>query len=124
MTIAKASEHTAWGTIVVFTQTSAANTAQTCSTDGLMPYKILFVTMDATGSATSDVTYTLNSSIGSAFDALLETDSGATTGLFIPAYDCILMTGDALDVTAGNASGSDTTSVAIYCMMADDNWGH
>ena len=121
MTIAKASEHTAWGTVVIFSQTSAANTAQTCSTDGLMPYKILFVTMDATGSATATCTYTLNSAVGSAYDTLLESDGAATSATFVPAYDCILRTGDALDVAAGTASGSDTTSVAIYCLMLDDD---
>ena len=121
MTIAKASEHTAWGTVVVFTQTSAANTAQTCSTDGLMPYKILFATMDATGSATSAVTYTLNSAVGSAYDTLIETDGAATSAVFIPSFEFILRTGDALDVAAGTASGSDTTSVAIYCLMLDDD---
>jgi len=121
MTIAKAQEHTQWGTIVTFSQTSAANTAQTCSTDGLVPYKILYATMDATGSATSAVTYTLNSVVGSAYDTLLESDGAATSATFTPAWDCILRTGDALDVAAGAAGGSDTTSVVIACLTLDDD---
>ena len=121
MTIAKATEHTSWGTIVVFTQTSAANTAQTCSTDGLMPYKILYATMDATGSATATCTYTLNSGIAAANDTLIESDASATSAVFLPAFDFILLTGDALDVAVGTPGGSDTTSAAIYCLMLDDN---
>jgi len=121
MTIAKAEEHTAWGTIACFSQTSAANTAQTCSTDGLMPYKVLFATMDCSGAATATCTYTLNSAVGAAYDCLLESDAAATAATFVPSYELILRTGDALDVAAGQAGGSDTTSVVIYCMTLDDN---
>lgn len=121
MTIAKAEEHTAWGTLAIFSQTSAAPGAQTCSTDGLMPYKILFVTMDCSGSATATCTYTLNSALGTTYDCLIESDASATSAVFIPAFDLILRTGDALDVAVGTAGGSDTTTAVIYCLTADDN---
>ena len=120
MTIAKVTEHTPWGTLVIFSQKSGAPAAQTCSTDGLMPYKILHVTMDATGSATATCTYTLNSALGSDYDTLIESDASATSAVFLPAFDCILRTGDALDVAVGTAGGSDTTTVAIYCLTLDN----
>ena len=119
MAIAKAVEHTPWGSLVTFSQLSAGNTAQTCSTDGLQAYRVLFATMDCSGAATATCIYTLNSVVGAAYDTLLESDAAAVAATFVPAYDLILRTGDALDVLTGQAGGTDTTAVVIYCLTDD-----
>ena len=121
MAITRTEEHTPWGTLVLFSQTSAADTALTCSTDGLMPYKILFATMDCSSTGTATCTYTLNSALGAAFDALLESDATAVVQTFLPTYELLLRTGDALDVLVGAAGATFTTSAVIYCLMLDDD---
>ena len=118
MAIAKTVEHTPWGTLVIFSQASAANTEQTCSTDAKQPYKLLaaYARYSAAPTQTGAIT-TLNSVVGAAYDTPLNTGTAnAQTTIYQPT-DLIINSGDAIDVLAPAAGGAVTSAVLIYCLV-------
>jgi len=119
MAITKTVEHTPWGNLVIFSQTSAANTAQTCSTDAKQAYKLLHTVCNYSAAPTqTGVTTTLNCGLGAAFDAVLNTGTAnAQATLYQPTRNLTLAAADAIDVTAPAAGGVITSSVAIYCLV-------
>lgn len=121
MAIAKARRRTEWGNLVIFSQTSAGNTAQTCSTDGSQPYRVLFATVKYSAAPTqTGVIVTLNSGVGAGYDTALQTGAADVQATFFqPTTDLILHGDDVLDVLAPAAGGVITSSVAIYCLTND-----
>lgn len=118
MAIAKTVEHTPWGTLVIFSQTSAADTVQTCSTDAAQAYRLLH-TMCAysAGPTQAGVTTTINSGIAAAYDILLDTGSAnAQVTVYQPTLPITLAKADVIDVAAPAAGGVITSSVVIYCL--------
>lgn len=121
MAIAKTVEHTPWGTLVIFSQASAADTEQTCSTDAKQPYKLLTtcVKYSAAPTQTGAIT-TLNSVVGAAYDAALNTGTAnAQVTVYQPTRDFIIAAGDAIDVLAPAAGGAITSAVLIYCLVTE-----
>src|SRR4030042_3748057 len=111
-------EHTPFGTVVIFSQTSAANTAQTCSTDTLEAYRILLTTVkySAAPTQTGAIT-TLNSGLGAGYDTALNTGTAnAQATAYQPSEPIIIAKADAIDVLAPQAGGTITSSGAIYCL--------
>jgi len=115
-------EHTPWGQLVIFSQTSAANTAQTCSTDAAQPYKLLHVVCNYSAAPTqAGVTTTLNCGLGAAFDTVLNTGTAnAQATVYQPTRNVVLAKADAIDVAAPAGGGVITSSVAIYCLATGD----
>lgn len=98
-----------------FSDQSASGANLTVSTLPGEPRRLLFVTVKYSGSATVNVTVTLNSGAGAAWDTILNTIalSAATEGIWIPDKDVILSADDAIDVFAPLLSAK-TSAVAIY----------
>ena len=122
MPIAKTVRHTEWGTLVIFSQTSAGNTAQTVSTDGAQPYRVLFATVRYSAAPTqTGVVVTLNSAIAAAYDTALETGAANTQDHFFqPTTDLDIHSDDVLDVLAPAAGGAITSAATIYCLTRRD----
>lgn len=101
------------------TGTSTANAAQTVSTPPVgvqSRRRLLFVTVVYSAAVTLNVTVTLNSGAGAAFDTLLQTIalSANTDGLFIPDGDVDIQSDDVIDVLAPAGGAGVTSAVAIY----------
>jgi hypothetical protein len=94
---------------------SASGANLTVSTPSGNARRILFVTVKYSAAATVNVTITLNSGAGAAWDTILQTIalSGATDGLFIPDGPLIISADDVIDVFAPLLS-AQTSAVAIY----------
>lgn len=124
MAITKTVEHNPFGSLVIFSQTSAANTLQTCSTDALQAYRILHAICNYSAAPTqAGVTSTLNSGVGAAFDAVLNTGSAnAQVTLYQPTRELTLAKTDALDVAAPAGGAGITSSVAIYCLASQKKY--
>lgn len=120
MSITRTEELTAFGRLYIFSQTSGANAIQTCSTDGLQPYRLLHVMCSYSASPTqAGVTTTINSGLGSVFDVLLNTGSSDTqVTVYQPTLPITLRTTDVLDVAAPAGGGVITSSVVIYCLAS------
>lgn len=101
---------------------SAANSpitvSDTTATDTLAkPRRVLYATIKLSGSGTTTATLTLNSSLGSGYDAELGSVaiSADTVGVFIPTHDhLIVLPEDALDFLVPAAGAGVTASVALY----------
>jgi hypothetical protein len=119
MAITKTVEHTPFGTLVIFSQTSAASTAQTCSTDALQSYRVLLATCKYSAAPTqTGVITTLNSGIGAAYDTALNTGTAnAQVTAYQPSEPLIIAKADAIDVLAPAAGGVITSAVLIYCLV-------
>ena len=105
------------GPIVRFVGTSAANTAQTVSTDTSLAYRLLHVDVVYSGAPTqTGITVVLNSGAGAGYDTTLATgQANATSTVYIPdGGEYIVAQGDAIDVTAPAGGGSLTSSISIY----------
>lgn len=96
--------------------TSAANTAQTVSTNAVGAKRIRQVTVKYSAGASVTATCTLNAVAGAGYDTLLQSIplAGATDGVWVPDYEVILQDGDALDVLAPAGGSGVTSSVQIY----------
>lgn len=94
---------------------SASGANLTVSTPSGNVRRILFVTVKYSAAATVNVTITLNSGAGSAWDTLLQTIAltGDTDGLFIPNGPLIISGDDIIDVFAPLLA-AQTSAVAIY----------
>jgi len=125
MAITKTVEHTAWGTLVIFSQTSAANTAQTCSTDALQAYRLLFTTCNYSAAPTqAGVTATFNAALGAAFDTVLNTGTAnAQATVYQPTLPITLRATDAIDVAAPAGGAGITSSVMIYSLATNERRG-
>ena len=77
--------------------------------------RILFVTVKYTAVATVNVTITLNSGAGAAWDTILKTIaiSSDTEGVWIPDTDIVISADDTIDVFAPLLA-AQTSAVAIY----------
>lgn len=95
--------------------TSAVNTINTVTTDILKPAKLRLVTVTYSGSVTTNVTVTLVSGAGAAFNCVLNTIaiSAGTTGVYIPATPVPFNADDTIQVSAP-AVAAVTSSVTIY----------
>lgn len=104
-------------TIARDTGQSASNASQTVSTVDLSKIRrLFFVTVKYSSNVTVNVTVTLNSSEGAAWDTLLQTIvlTAAKDGVFIPDEALYILDNDVIDVLAP-AGGADVTStIAIY----------
>ncbi len=105
-----------------WSQASSADTAQTCTTDPAgdgrahaQPRELRAVFVNYSGNATQDVTVTLNSGIGAAYDTLLATLSlvAEQDGFYLPEKPIPIMHDDQIDVTAPAGGGALTSQVII-----------
>ncbi len=99
-----------------YSNESVANTALTVSTATGLIHRILFVTVKYSAGVTKNVTITLNSGAGAAWDTLLATIalSAATDGLWIPDAEFMIEPDDVIDVLAPAGGSGVTADVAIY----------
>jgi len=104
------------GNINCYTQASAADTAQTCSTDGGQVERLLYITVKYSAAPTqTGVTITLNSGTDAAYDTLLVTGTAnAQNTAYLPDPKIVLRKGDTLDVVAPAAGGVITSAVSIF----------
>jgi len=104
------------GNLNTYTQASAANTAQTCSTDGGQVEKLLWVAVKYSAAPTqTGVTITLNSATASNYDTLLVTGTAnVQSTVYLADPNIILRKGDTLDVVAPAAGGVITSAVSIF----------
>ena len=104
------------GMLHLFVATSAADTAQTVSTNDDSTYRLLHVDVAYSAAPTqTGVTVTLNSGAGADYDTLLVTGTAnARYTVFIPEGVYMIARGDAIDVVAPAAGGVITSSVSIY----------
>jgi hypothetical protein len=96
---------------------STANTDQTVVTVTGVKRRILFVTCKYSAAATVNVTVTLLSSLGAAWNTLLATLAFAanTDGLWVPAHsEFVIGPNDQIQVVAPAGGGGVTSAVAIY----------
>ncbi len=98
--------------------TSSANTAQTISTTPGPTARLAYVTVKFSSAVTKDVTVTLNSGAGSAYDTLLATMELVSNqyGVFIPDEKIDIFPDDVIDVVAP-AGGAGITSGVVVCMV-------
>ena len=122
MVVTKTRRRTEWGNLVVFSQASGVNLLQTCGTDSLQPYQVLFVTVQYSASPThSGATFRLNSFLGGSFLTLLKTGAAnAQSTVFEPTTDLVLHSDDALIAGALAGGVGITSSIAIYCLTGKD----
>lgn len=94
---------------------SASGANLTVSTPSGNARRILFVTVKYSAAATVNVTITLNSGAGAAWDTLLPTIvlTADTDGTFIPNGPLIISDDDVIDVFAPLLA-AQTSAVAIY----------
>ena len=105
--------------LATFSQVSAANTAQTCMTDGARAYRVTQATVTTSGAVGADkaTTITLNSALGAAYDCLVATVTvvnGGTMIVWLPTNPIDLMEGDSLDFLAAAMGAGITSAVVIY----------
>ena len=95
---------------------SAANTQLTVSTTITDIVRVLFVTVKYSANVTQNVTVTLKSGQGTAWDTLLATIalSAASDGVFIPDEALYIESDDNLDVVAPAGGVGVTAAIAIY----------
>lgn len=96
--------------------TSGANAAQTVSTPLGGGRRLAYVTVKYSSAVTEDVTVTLNSGAGSAYDTLLATMELANNqhGVFIPDEMVDILPDDTIDVVAPAGGAGITSAVTIY----------
>lgn len=82
---------------------------------------ILFVTVKYSAAVIANVTVTLTSGVGSAWNTILETIalSSATDGIWIPDQPIFIADDDSVDVVAPAGGPGVTSAVAIY---AEIDW--
>ena len=103
--------------LYTFVATSAANTAQTVSTDVQDIYNLLHVEVAYSAAPTqTGVTVTLNALAGAGYDTLLATGSAnAQYTSYQPTNGAYLIVkGDAIDVLAPAGGVGITSAVSIY----------
>lgn len=95
---------------------SADNTELTISTSVGRVRRLLLVTVKYNFTVTKNVTITLNSGAGAAWDVLLQTIvlSGAARGIWIPDEEIDLADDDIIDVVAPAAGPTRVSGVVIY----------
>lgn len=113
------SEHRKISGVVVderISQESAANTAQTVSTETGNTRRLQMVTVRYSSSVTQNVTITLNAGAGASWDTLLQTIAlvAATDGMWTPDEDIFILQDDVIDVLAPAGGGGITSAVSIY----------
>lgn len=98
--------------------TSGSNVAQTVSTPLGGGRRLVYVTVKYSSSVTKDVTVTLNSGAGSAYDTLLATMELASNqhGVFIPDERVDILPDDTIDVVAPAGGAGITSAVTIYTL--------
>lgn len=98
-----------------YAQTSATNSLNTLSTDILKPAKLRMVTVVYSGSVTANVTVTLVSGAGAAYNVVLNTIviSAGTQGVYIPATPVPFNADDVITVSAP-AVAAVTSAVTMY----------
>lgn len=98
------------------TDESAANASLTLSTTVDRPLRILYVTVKYSAPVTVDVTITLNSGGGAAWDTILQTLklAGAQDAVWIPDHDIEIGDDDAIDVVAPAGGAGVTSAIAIF----------
>ena len=76
----------------------------------------MLVTVEYSANVTVNVTVTLNSGAGAAWDTLLQTIAlnAAKSGTWTPDEETIIDTDDVIDVLAPAGGGVITSAVAIY----------
>ena len=77
---------------------------------------IFFITIKYSEKVKEDVTITLNSGAGAAYDTLLETISLSqeTDAVWIPDNEIFIMDDDALDIVAPAGGAGITCAIAVY----------
>ncbi len=95
---------------------SAADTALTLSTPSGQPRRVLYATVKYSAPVTVNVTCTLNSGVGPAYDTLLPTMEliAAANGLWIPDAELVLYGDEMIDVLAPAGGAGITSALAIY----------
>ncbi len=95
---------------------SAADTAKTTSTPSGAPRRISHVTVKYSAPVTVNVTNTLNSGAGDAYDVLLPTIviTADVDGVWFPDKELIINDDDVLDVLAPAGGAGITSAVTIY----------
>jgi len=103
-------------TIFRDTDESAANTELTVSAPPRIRSSIFFVTVKYSAKVKQDVTITLKSGAGTAWDTLLQKISifQETDGVWIPDNEIHIMDDDTIDVVAPAGGSGITSAVAIY----------
>ena len=98
------------------TEQSGANAAKTTSTPTGKTRKILWATVKYSADVTQNVTVTLNSGTGTAWDTLLGTIvlTSAQAGFWIPETPLTIIDDDVIDVVAPAGGAGITSAVAIY----------
>jgi hypothetical protein len=96
---------------------STANAQGTVTTATGLKRRILYVTAKYSANVTVNVTVTLISALGSAWNTLLATlaFSANANGLWVPPHDrFIIAPGDQLQVVTPAGGGGVTSAIAIY----------
>lgn len=96
--------------------TSAANALLTLNTTAGKPMLLKAVHVKYSGSVTQNVTVTLDSGAGAAYDVILNTIaiSAGTTGVYLPSVPIPVAADDIISVAAPAGGSGVTASVAIY----------
>jgi hypothetical protein len=106
------------GNLYRFTETGAANTLLTATTNGASggKFRLVLVTVAYSAAPTqAGVTTTLDSGAGAGFDATLNTGTAnARYTVYQPSDHMHLGTGDSIVVAAPAGGAAITASVAIY----------
>ena len=94
---------------------STANAALALSTPTGGARRLRTVYIEYSSAATVDVTVTLNSGLGAAYDTLLQTISlsAATSGVWSPEGDIVVWNTDTIDVAAPAGGAGITSQVTI-----------
>ena len=102
--------------LVIDSDESAADTELTLSSSETKPSRLVQVNVVYSASVTKNVTITLNSALGAAYDILLTTLalSGEAFKVYIPAFPIELGAGDVFDVVAEAGGGANTCTLAIH----------
>lgn len=98
------------------TEQSGANAAKTTSTPTGQTRKILWATVKYSADVTQNVTVTLNSGAGPAWDTLLGTIvlTSARAGFWIPENPLTIIDDDVIDLVAPAGGAAITSAAAIY----------
>lgn len=104
-------------TVFRATDAGLANTLLNVSVDPTqIRANIFFITIKYSERVKEDVTITLNSGVGAAFDTLLETIplSQETDAVWIPDNEIFLMDDDTLNISAPAGGAGITCAIAVY----------